>query len=216
VYSAQGELLYPYMGPWAEGCRITVVSGMALIVEWERGTNGWRETILSPGQTHVIRLRAPENGALIEGYPTPGFSVSIDDCTPQPVGQSPTTTTTTTTAAPGPSTSSSMVTLACTSSPCPWGQTLTGQAAVWPASMGAGTQRLGYTASATVYLPATIANGLRVSVTSGSASIVAGLPSASSHRVLATVGAGSSHVIGGLGAGEVVSVQSAQPFSYWI
>jgi hypothetical protein len=37
VYSESGEKLYPYMGKWADGCEIEVVSGGVLVIEWERG-----------------------------------------------------------------------------------------------------------------------------------------------------------------------------------
>ena len=51
--SAQGEVLYPYMGSWASGCQVTAVAGVVLIIEWQRGTEVWRETYLDPGETHT-------------------------------------------------------------------------------------------------------------------------------------------------------------------
>jgi hypothetical protein len=91
VYSLDGEILYPYMGPWADGCQITAVSGIVLIIEWERGTDVWRETYLEPGQNHTISLASPENGALIEGLNDlwNDFSVSINNCTPQIISPDP-------------------------------------------------------------------------------------------------------------------------------
>jgi hypothetical protein len=84
VYSATGEPLYPYMGAWAEGCEVTVHSGVALIIEWQRGTDVWRETRVDPGETQVIHLQSPENGAMIETYDNmPAFSVSLAHCEPQ-------------------------------------------------------------------------------------------------------------------------------------
>jgi len=86
VHSSTGELLYPYMGAWANGCQVTAESGLVLIIEWERGTNYWREIWLGPGETHTISLTSPENGAMIETYDySPGFSVSLNNCTPQPL-----------------------------------------------------------------------------------------------------------------------------------
>jgi hypothetical protein len=84
VFSAHGAPLYPYMGRWAHGCEVTAESGSVLIIEWKRGSDRWRETTLAPGQTHVIRLVPPENGAMIESYEgSPGFSVSLRNCTPR-------------------------------------------------------------------------------------------------------------------------------------
>jgi hypothetical protein len=88
VYSVDGDLLHPYMGAWASGCEVTVVSGAALIIEWKRGSDTWRETLVEEGESHVIQLAAGEDGAMIE---TPNnvepFSVTLQNCTPQPVDQ---------------------------------------------------------------------------------------------------------------------------------
>jgi hypothetical protein len=86
VFSYEGEPLYPYMGSWADGCEVTAVSGTVLIIEWQRGTDVWRETFLEPGQTHVIDLASPEDGAMIESFDgSPGFSVTLQNCNPQPL-----------------------------------------------------------------------------------------------------------------------------------
>ena len=86
VFSTDGTPLFTYMGAWAEGCEVTAESGTVLIIEWQRGTNTWRETWLYPRQTHVIHLTSPENGAMIESYDgSPGFGVSLKNCTPQPL-----------------------------------------------------------------------------------------------------------------------------------
>jgi hypothetical protein len=88
VFSTDGTPLHPYMGPWAEGCTVTAEAGVVLIIEWKRGAEKWRETWLYPGQSHVIHLVPPENGAMIESYDgSPGFSVSLRNCTPQPLPQ---------------------------------------------------------------------------------------------------------------------------------
>lgn len=74
------------MGNWADGCEVTAVSGNVLIIEWERGTEVWRETHLGPGQTYVIDLIGSEDGAMIETNEFPeGFSVTLSNCTPQPL-----------------------------------------------------------------------------------------------------------------------------------
>jgi hypothetical protein len=86
VFSGDGMPLYPYMGSWAQGCEVTAESGVALIIEWQRGTDVWRETWLYPRMSHVIDLVPPEDGAMIETYDgSPGFSVSVKNCTPQPI-----------------------------------------------------------------------------------------------------------------------------------
>ncbi|HSS01233.1 MAG TPA: hypothetical protein VLM79_29445 [Kofleriaceae bacterium] len=110
--------------------------------------------------------------------------------------------------------SSELVTWTCTSSPCPWGDSLSNQAAVWPASSAPVTNRLGYTTSPAPYLPAATANGSTVWIDDGSASVYAGQPDASSHRLLVTLAAGDSYPVAGLAEGEVMSVQSDTAFAY--
>jgi hypothetical protein len=89
VFSKSGERLYPYMGAWADGCQVEVVSGDALIIEWERGLDEWRETHLSAGDNYTIDLVGSENGAMIE---TPNnsapFQVALSNCTPQKINKS--------------------------------------------------------------------------------------------------------------------------------
>lgn len=84
VYSTIGEPLYPYMAAWAEGCEVTAESGLVQVVEWKRGSESWRSTLLKPRESHVIHLVPPEDGALIEAEEgTTSFSVSLRNCTPQ-------------------------------------------------------------------------------------------------------------------------------------
>jgi hypothetical protein len=57
-----------------------------LIIEWLRGGDVWRETLMKPGEVHVIRLTSPEDGAMIESDEVGGiFSVSLGNCTPRPL-----------------------------------------------------------------------------------------------------------------------------------
>ncbi len=93
VYSLDGEVLYPYMGSWANGCQVTAVAGTVLIIEWQRGTEQWREIYLEPGESHTITLVYPEDGAMIEGPDfSPGFAVMLENCTPQVIDKSITPT----------------------------------------------------------------------------------------------------------------------------
>ena len=87
TYTQDGELIHPYMGAWADGCEVTAQSGRVLIIEWQRGTDTWRETLLLPGQTHVINLIGLEDNAMIEtdGSEYSRFSVSLRNCTPEPL-----------------------------------------------------------------------------------------------------------------------------------
>ncbi|TCC23473.1 PKD domain-containing protein [Kribbella speibonae] len=89
VYSESGVPLYPYMGAWADGCTVRVVTGRILIVEWERGTDEWREIRVNAGQTHTISLSGSEDGAMIEtDNDVQPFTVSISNCTPRPLSES--------------------------------------------------------------------------------------------------------------------------------
>lgn len=85
VFSTRGAALYPYMGAWAQGCEVTAESGTVKVVEWKRGSESWRQTVLAPGEFHVIDLVPPEDGALIEAgiEGASAFSVSLRNCTPQ-------------------------------------------------------------------------------------------------------------------------------------
>jgi len=109
---------------------------------------------------------------------------------------------------------SQTATWTCTSRPCPWGDSLTGEALVWPDDAGAIATRLGYTVSPAIYLPATRANGAHIAIDTGSASAFAGHPGDDSHRFLTTITAGQNYEVDGLAAGEVLSVQSGAPFGY--
>jgi hypothetical protein len=86
TYGPNGEVIHPYMGSWANGCRVTSVSGVVLIIEWQRGSESWRETYLDRNQTYTINLTPPFDGAMIESYDeSPGFSVTLENCAPQAV-----------------------------------------------------------------------------------------------------------------------------------
>ena len=86
TYGPRGEVLHPYMGKWAHGCRVTSVSGVVLIIEWQRGSETWRETYLDRNETYRIDLTPPFDGAMIESFDdSPGFSVKLKNCKPQPL-----------------------------------------------------------------------------------------------------------------------------------
>lgn len=103
---------------------------------------------------------------------------------------------------------STPVTWTCTSAPCPWGESTSGNAAVWPAGSGAVGVRLGYATSAPIYLPAAEANGDVLTVVEGTAALYAGTPQAGGHRWLVTLSAGEGFTVSGLLAGEVLSMQN--------
>jgi hypothetical protein len=85
VRSDDGSILYPYMGPWADGCLVTALAGTVLIIEWQRGSESWRETVLEPGETHTIDFTGAEDSAMIESPGIAPFTVALGDCTPQPL-----------------------------------------------------------------------------------------------------------------------------------
>jgi hypothetical protein len=86
VKSLSGQLLYPYMGSWATGCQLTVVDGAVLVIEWKRGSNSWRPTLVNAGESYTINLVGDEDGAMLE---TPNntvpFHVTLQNCNPQPL-----------------------------------------------------------------------------------------------------------------------------------
>ncbi|GAB3838234.1 hypothetical protein GCM10028799_78530 [Kribbella italica] len=89
VYTESGVPLYPYMGSWADGCTVRVVTGRVLIVEWERGTDEWTEIRVNAGQSYTISLDGAEDGALIEtDNDVQPFTVSMSNCTPRPLSES--------------------------------------------------------------------------------------------------------------------------------
>jgi hypothetical protein len=90
VHASSGAPLYPYIGAWADGCEVTVVSGAVSVVEWKRGAAEWRQTKLGPGEVHIIHLAPTEDGALIESQQgTFDFSVTLRSCTPQRIAPDP-------------------------------------------------------------------------------------------------------------------------------
>jgi hypothetical protein len=86
VFSLTGRPLYPYMGKWADGCEVTGVSGLAQVVEWKRGSDVWRSTIVHPGETYVVKLKPGEDNVLLETpEKAPAFTVRVKNCDPQPL-----------------------------------------------------------------------------------------------------------------------------------
>jgi len=115
---------------------------------------------------------------------------------------------------PGGDSGSQAVTWTCTGSPCTWGPSVSGNAVAWPSTLDPTGTRLGYTTSAPIYLPATAANGMTITVTAGSAALYAGAPHAPTHRRLSTAATGETFTVSDLSADEVLSVQNdATPFS---
>ena len=89
------------MGPWANGCQVTAISGNVLIIEWERGTDTWNDTLLSPGESHTIELISPEDGAMLESPNDSSiFSVSLNNCNPENIYTVPSASITTNISSP--------------------------------------------------------------------------------------------------------------------
>jgi hypothetical protein len=81
--AAVAELVGHLREPARRGDRVT---GEILVIEWERGTNDWRETLVRTGQTYTIDLVGRENGAMLETpNNTEPFTASFASCTPQPI-----------------------------------------------------------------------------------------------------------------------------------
>ena len=115
---------------------------------------------------------------------------------------------------PGGDSVSQAVTWTCTGSPCTWGPSVSGNAVAWPSTLDPTGTRLGYTTSAPIYLPATSANGMTITVTSGSAMLYTGAPDAPTHRHLGTTATGETFTVHDLSADEVLSIQNDDaPFS---
>lgn len=92
VYSeVDGRVLYPYMGAWANGGQVTVVSGVVLVIEWKRGSEVWRETRLNPGDAYTINLLSHEDCAMIESPDgvEPKFTVRLANFKPQRIREAP-------------------------------------------------------------------------------------------------------------------------------
>ena len=115
---------------------------------------------------------------------------------------------------PSVGTISEQVTWTCTGTPCPWGETASGYALVWPAEGNAGSTRLGYTSSHGIYLPRNIIDGTTVQVTSGTATVYMGTPSAAAQHVVVTLTAGDSYTFTTPAEGEVLSVMGEAAFRF--
>jgi hypothetical protein len=180
--------------------------------------------LLKAGKSYLISgvgagevVSVQDDAAFTYSLAGPSVPTTTTTLPPTTTTLPPTTTTPPSTTTPPPphgATPSQLVEWTCTGSPCPWGPSTDGHAVVWPAELAPTNQRLGYTVSAGIYLPGSAANGVRVSMLSGGASVYAGAPNGSSHRRLAVVGAGESYVVSGVGTTEVVSVQDVDSFTY--
>lgn len=67
------DMLWPYATDWIDGAEIELVAGTNFkIIEWRRGTDTWRETVLTTiGQTHTINLADTTSGTIIGPTPAP-------------------------------------------------------------------------------------------------------------------------------------------------
>ena len=130
---------------------------------------------LSAGQVYVITGLAVGEVVSVQSGESFAYALTAPSGTPAPT---PTPTAVATEPVPSGSTAAQLVTWTCTGSPCDWGSSVSGRAVVWPATLGASSTRLGYTTSASVYLPADAATGMTIAITSGAAGVYAGLPDA--------------------------------------
>ena len=196
----------------ASGMTITISSGTAAIYAGLPDAVSHRlVTTLVAGQSFTVTgLAAGEVISMQNGQPF-AYALTMPANNPTP---SPTLTPTATATPPSGLSVSQLVTWTCTGTPCPWGSPLSGQAAVWPAEFLPLNNRLGYTVSAAIYLPESAASGMTITISSGTAAIYAGLPDAVSHRLVTTLVAGQPFTVTGLAAGEVISMQNGQPFTY--
>lgn len=198
---------------------ITLTSGSATVYAGlPNGASHRVLTTLSVGSAYAITGVTAGEVISVQGGSTFGYTLnesSANTPTPEATATAVSTVEPTAVSTGEPSAfASQLVTWNCTSSPCGWGSSTTGHAAVWPAHLNPVNTRLGYTVSAGIYLPDTAASGMTITIVSGSAGIYAGLPNAASHRVLSTLSAGQTYTVSGLAAGEVISVQSNNAFSY--
>lgn len=188
----------------ANGAIVTITSGSASLFAGSPNDGSHRVLAgIGVGQSYEVSGLAPGEVLSVQADYAFAYEITLPPPSEDPPPEDP------------PSgTSSTLVTWACTGVPCPWGSPLTGHALVWPAEADASHARFGYTTSHDIYLPDNRANGTQITVDSGTASVFAGSPNASSHRLLATLSAGQSYTVSGVEYAEGVSVQSDYPFTY--
>lgn len=195
----------------ANGTTIQVFTGTVSLYAGEPngGSHRLLATVAAGGSYEVSGLASGEVLSAQSGF---NFNVGFD--IPPAVEEPPAPEEPPVPEEPPASATAPFVTWNCTSAPCPWGPTDSGYALAWPTGAPAISTRLGYTTSIPTYLSTPVANGTVIEITSGEASVYAGLPQGSSHRRLATVYAGDSYLVEGLAAGEVISVQAGSAFGY--
>ena len=197
-YTASAGMYLPASA--ASGMRIDITSGTAAVYAGLPDAASFRLlATLSAGQSYLVAGLAGGDVVSVQsgqGAFAYGLTMPAVPATPTPTAPpTPTATPIPTASVPPSPTPSQLVTLTCTGSPCPWGASVSGQAIAWSASLAPLVQRLGYTASAGMYLPASAASGMRIAITSGTAAVYAGLPDAASFRLLATLSAGQSYLV---------------------
>ena len=162
----------------AEGLTLTVVSGTASVYAGTPGAAFHQHlATLNAGQSYELTGLGGDDVVSVQGGAP--FSYEYSEAEPEPE--------------PEVGLPSAEVSWTCTGSSCPWGSQLTGRALPWPATLSPQSERLGYTTSQPVYLPAAAASGMTLTLLSGSASVYAGAPDAPSHRHLAALSPGGSY-----------------------
>jgi hypothetical protein len=206
-YTTSGGVYLP--SGRANGAIITVTSGSASLFAGAPNAGSHRVLAeIGVGQSYEVTGLAAEEVLSVQADFAFAYQISLPPPSEDPPPEDPPPND------PPPGTPSTLVTWDCTSTPCPWGSSLTGHALVWPAEADANTVRFGYTTSHGIYLRGNRANGTQVTVDTGTASVFAGAPGAGSHRLLATLSAGQSYTAAGIAQAEGLSVQADDPFTY--
>src|SRR4051812_36029649 len=195
-YTVSHDVYAP--APKVAGWKITVTSGSATVFAGPADDSHSSLANLQTGDSYTLPSTL-SSSSLVSVQDGGSFEYTITPGTP-------------TDPPPASGAGSVLATWNCTSSPCPSGQSYTSNAGVWPAAAQPVRARYGYTVSADVYAPVSKVAGWKITVTSGSATVYAGLAD-DSHSSLAALSAGESYTVSStLSNSSIVSVQDDGAF----